>query len=333
MTTEFKENKNPVIRFTGKQLENSTSYSGSDIRVFVYKDLSGIVNGWSGMENPNGETSILRTVDNATKISDYAKFRAQERFDKDGNRRDLTGVEQRGTMERGTERYKGTKPTNAVDFEYVENGRSLQYSNQTGSSDALSQFVGLNSMIREIGSLKGINYSSFREKMAVRTLGRVHAKSYTRGQRTIAGTLAFTVLQTHELLNFANATTTRADGYTMLDHIPLFNLLLIFENEYGSMSSMHIFNVDVNTESQDMSIESLETNNIMNFYATDILPMEEFGNAFDSTADMLGAVFSSSNTKGKAADGIGADVKKEKVDKHFSDERVSSRLKRSRGLF
>lgn len=326
--TELTKTNKPTIRFSGKQLENTTTYSGSDIRVFIYKDLSSIVNGVEpSKESPSGETRVLSTVPAPAKnnVSDYAIFTSS------GSK--ISGIQQKGTLERGTDRFKSTKPTNAVDFEYVENGRSNLYNNDTGETDSISDFVGLNSIVRELGSLKGINYSSFREKMAVRTLGRTHAKSYTRGQRTIAGTLAFTILQTHELLNFANATISKIDGYTMLDHIPLFNLLLLFENEYGSMSSMHIFNVDINTESQDMSIESLETNNVMNFYATDILPMEEVGNVFASTPDMLNAVFTKPSVAQKASDGIGQGKTKEKIDKHFGNADVMKRLKRSRGLF
>ena len=92
-----------------------------------------------------------------------------------------------------------------------------------------------------LGSIHTISYSSFREKFAVRSLGRTQAKTYTRGPRTIAGSIIFNVMQEHELLRLlglANGTMLDHTGAShteavMIDQVQPFNLMFLFEHEYG----------------------------------------------------------------------------------------------------
>jgi len=146
-----------------------------------------------------------------------------------------------------------------------------------------------------LGSIHTISYSSFREKMAVRSLGRTQAKAYTRGARTIAGTMVFNVFQEHEFLKLLGAELSSGElsdnpihpKAVMLDQIYPFNLLLIFANEYGAYSSLHLLNIDIQSEGQQMSVDSVLTHNTMNFYATDMIPMTSMGNAFGSYDEMV----------------------------------------------
>lgn len=319
----IREHESPSSR--SYQLENSTTYSGADIRVFIYKDLASLLSSTTGTQDmPGGEIKVSDKGSPVWETLDQA-VNAFEDW--------ITGVEQKGSPIAGTGRSAPRKPTNITDLSHVNRGRSLQTSSGGQDKDPMAGFVGIDSIVRELGSLKGINYSSFREKIAVRGLGRVHAKGYTRGQRTIAGTLAFTVLQTHELLNFADA--SKGEGYhAMLDQIEPFHMLLLFGNEYGSMSSLHLFNVDIGTESQDMSIGDLETTNVMNFYATDMLPMTSLGNNFAHTGEMLNAAFSNNKDLTRVKNGLRSpSANTERIDMNYGNEHVQERLKRSRGLF
>ena len=142
-----------------------------------------------------------------------------------------------------------------------------------------------------LGNLHTISYSSFREKFAVRTLGRTHARSYCRGPRTTAGTMIFNVVQEHDILSFVNHSLLDRDtdsmaNAVMLDQIHPFDLVLMFMNEYGAYSYLRLFNVDIASEGQEMSIDNLVTHNTMNFYATDMIPMTDLGNNFYSYTDM-----------------------------------------------
>jgi hypothetical protein len=142
----------------------------------------------------------------------------------------------------------------------------------------------------KLGSLHTISYSSFREKFAVRTLGRTQAKTYTRGPRTVAGSMVFTVFQEHDFLRMIKNIDTSNEKHphiAMLDQIAPFNLMLLFANEYGAYSVLHLFDVELSSEGQQMSVDQIITHNTMNFYATDMIPMTSVGNTFNSYSDMI----------------------------------------------
>lgn len=309
------------------QLNRSTTYSGADIKVFIYRDLVSLLN-----KEKSGGGSFR---DDTVTVSENSDVRTSSVTDGRTSLTDVNGISKPGENP-GSKASQRTAPTNRGDAEYSDQGfaDSVDATFDKGSFKGLSE-MNLDSTISELGSLYAINYSSFREKMAVRTLGRTHAKHYTRGQRTIAGTMVFNVLQSHELMNFAN----REEGQyiAMLDQIEPFNLLLLFNNEYGSVSALHLFNVDINTESQSMSIDDLLLTNTMNFYAQDILPMEDIGNMFRSTNEMLSASIDNDVFRARVANtsrltGL-KDLGHALKGSAASDKRIQDLLKRSRGLF
>lgn len=123
------------------------------------------------------------------------------------------------------------------------------------------------------GELAQISYSVFREKVPVRTLGRVSMKGYTRGMRTITGILGFTVFD--ESIVYRCIKEIREAGYRMLmDEMPLFDVTVSMANEFGSRSKLGIYGVSTYTEGMIMSVDDLLTQNVMEFYALDIDPMQ-----------------------------------------------------------
>lgn len=312
-------------------LNNSTTYSGTDINVFIYRDLAKIIDRQKAL---GGSFSTPR--DN-TVTSVEAEQRQGETLSEAFNG-SSSGTPAKGQFNPDTGAYQKGEYTNQVDRDYTETNRPVSsFSGKPNQKNSLLNGLGIDSIVAELGSLHSINYSSFREKVAVRTLGRTHARHYTRGQRTIAGTMTFNVLQSHELLRFANSVDN--NYVAMLDQIEPFNMLLLFSNEYGSLSTMHLFNVDINTESQNMSIDQIMLSNTMNFYAQDILPMEETGNVFRNTQEMLNAAFSEQRFKSfinemqsKKLSGLKS-LDSSLSGNSQSDKRVQTLLKRSRGLF
>lgn len=161
-----------------------------------------------------------------------------------------------------------------------------QTANRNSMVDSKGRVLDRSKPIVELGSLYSITYSSFREKNAVRTIGRVSAKAYTRGQRTIAGSMNFAVFQSHELMDFMK-TGQYASEIVILDQLPKFNLMLIMINEYGGASVLHLFGVTISTESQQTSVEDLALMNNVTFYAEDIMTIEDVGNVFETSLSML----------------------------------------------
>ncbi|MDD3412435.1 MAG: hypothetical protein PHY47_00380 [Lachnospiraceae bacterium] len=314
---------------TSIPLYQSTTYSGADTKVFIYRDLVGL--------KEKIESNKANSKDSTVSMSENTPSNSFS------NSQNNLSASSEGTISRGThnnqsDTYSNKQITNISDESYRKAGAASSSGLNVGANNSGNLGIkGLDSIISELGSLHSLNYSSFREKNAVRTLGRTHARSYTRGQRTIAGTMVFTVLQSHEILNFGNKISN--NNYSMLDQVDPFNLLIVFSNEYGSMSAMHLFNVDINTESQSMSIDSLLLNNTMNFYAQDILPVEDIGNVFNSTAEMLDAAFANKSmttfqNKIKAKSGTGINtINLALSGESRNDKNIQKLLQRSRGLF
>lgn len=122
------------------------------------------------------------------------------------------------------------------------------------------------------GELSQISYSVFREKVPVRTLGRVSMKGYTRGMRTITGILGFTVFD--ESIVYRCMKEIKEQGYRMLmDEMPMFDVTISMANEFGARSKMSIYGVSTYTEGSIMSIDDLITQNVYEFYALDIDPI------------------------------------------------------------
>jgi hypothetical protein len=310
-------------------LHNSTTYSGADTRVFIYRDLAALLDKIDSKKRDSKDQGVSLSNTNPDPIP----------TNQDSYQSNMDGTVSKGQYDPSSSTYKRATVTNVVDDQYTQAGTGAAYTANGSSarSDSDLGVSGISSIVTELGSLHSLNYSAFREKTAVRTLGRTHARAYTRGQRTIAGTMIFNVLQSHELLRFGNSVD--GNDYTMLDQIDPFNLLVMFSNEYGSMSALHLFNVDVNTESQGMSIDAIMLQNTMNFYAQDMLPMEDIGNVFSDTASMLNEALNNAQVRdlqkrmqSRFVTGLST-INSASDGESRSDRSIQGLLQRSRGLF
>jgi hypothetical protein len=124
------------------------------------------------------------------------------------------------------------------------------------------------------GELSSISYSIYREKVPVRSLGRISMKGYTRGMRTISGILTFTVFD--ESIVYRCMEELRKQGYRILmDEMPLFDITITMANEYGSQSMLTLYGVTTYTEGKVMSVDEIMTQNVYEFYALDIDPLSK----------------------------------------------------------
>lgn len=127
-----------------------------------------------------------------------------------------------------------------------------------------------------LGNVLTCTYSIFREKSPVRTLGRSHAKAYTQGPRTIAGSMIFVVFDRHPLyeilksLNYQDGAPQDRFSTPVADQIPPIDLILWFTNEYGHKSVLRLYGLEFLQEGQTHSINDLYTENTMQYVARDI---------------------------------------------------------------
>jgi hypothetical protein len=132
--------------------------------------------------------------------------------------------------------------------------------------------------------LQTLSWGVFREKAPVRTLGSVYPRGYTRGNRTISGTMIFTVFLEHVfydlmLLNLRHYNTGTSDydrfTYTtqLPDQLPPLDLTIFFANEYGATSQMGLYGVEFFQDGGTFSIEDLYSEESIQYVARDIDPM------------------------------------------------------------
>jgi hypothetical protein len=133
----------------------------------------------------------------------------------------------------------------------------------------------------ELGTLQTISCQAHRPKAAVRALGSTYARGYTRGPRTIAGSMIFTVINKQSLghlcrlmSNMFNRKGNDILPSTILpDQLFPLDLTFVMANEYGAVSRMALYGVEFLNTGYTFSIEDLLLEEIVQFVARDIDPM------------------------------------------------------------
>lgn len=125
-----------------------------------------------------------------------------------------------------------------------------------------------------LGSLTTISWSSWRVKAPVVPIGRIHVKGMTRGSRVFAGAMVFTLINQHWLREVQELPQNKdwigRISELKADELPLFDIMIISANEYGSWCSMYIYGIDLTDEAQTISVEDLFTENTFKFVARDV---------------------------------------------------------------
>lgn len=131
-----------------------------------------------------------------------------------------------------------------------------------------------------IFNLQTVTISTFRNKSQVRALGFTNPKGYGRGSRTVAGTLILTELDRdsfwHALkLNALLEDTNLGDGgaAVLVDQLPAFNMVLLFQNEYGRASYRYIYGIEIATNGVVYSIQDMYHENTISFTCQDVTPL------------------------------------------------------------
>ena len=162
-------------------------------------------------------------------------------------------------------------------------------------TDAVATITPVGGKPRVFGEIQTISYSIYRPTTPVYTLGRINPKGVVRGQRTIAGSIIFTVFDRHvlksvidtldytndkkanDVYKFTGAELSEMKQNMKTDEMPPFDINITFMNEYGNSSTLNIYGVHILTEGQTMSIEDMITENTMQYIAMDIDLMDSNG--------------------------------------------------------
>lgn len=129
-----------------------------------------------------------------------------------------------------------------------------------------------------IGNISAISYSIHREKVPVRTLGHTYPRGFTRGARTLAGTIVFSVFNRYALA--ANLSKYRFEpdygvmNSPLIDQLPPFDATITYINEFGDQSVMRILGIEITDEGQTHSVDDMMIENIVQYVAQDIEVMD-----------------------------------------------------------
>lgn len=141
-----------------------------------------------------------------------------------------------------------------------------------------------------LGNIQTISYSTFREVDPVRSLGKTYPDGYTRGPRTLAGTIIWTILDQHvlaEALKYAQVSDSYDPTTILVDQIPPFDIVITFNNEYGDVATMAIYGIRIVNEGATFSIDDMITEQTNSFLASDI-DMLHKGSPFRKTTSSTG---------------------------------------------
>lgn len=162
----------------------------------------------------------------------------------------------------------------------------------------LSKIQNKSTSTKVLAEIQTLSVSIARDKAEVRSFGSVYPKGFTRGGRTIAGTMVFTVFDEYVLRSitgpYAND-ISMINGYTtmLMDQLPPLDVTVAFANEYGSISRLAILGVEFVDDGQVMSIEDLITENTVTFVARDIDPIRRVGQRSLDEASIKAGLYSS----------------------------------------
>ena len=179
--------------------------------------------------------------------------------------------------------------------DYTDNVGGAVYHSYAGCDIRAVAFDSTMQTMVEIANIQTLTYSIYREKFPVRSMGTTYAKGHTRGPRTIAGSIIFTVFNQSVLGQFLGLSQQEVNAGQLfpitVDQIPPFHIVLLFASEYNYLSSMAIYNIDIINEGQVMSVEDLITENTCQFLATHIEPLRSVADSSVKNISFKGSTF------------------------------------------
>lgn len=155
-----------------------------------------------------------------------------------------------------------------ITFDNSSGGKqNISYS----GTDILPIISAYNGAAKTLGYISTCSYSVHTNFSPVNTCGHFNPLSFTRGTRLIAGSFVSIVFDKTPLFEL-NTTAYNTKYSPTSGHLPPFDIILIFHNEYQEHkeSVLKLFGVRIMDEGQVHSVDDIYTENTMSFVAEDI---------------------------------------------------------------
>lgn len=292
----------PADRYTASTINYfGSSYSGADVKVYVniYNDKTDVNQVISKLEIERDEATAI--ADASRQLStNMSSVLFSIRTELTMNDKRVTFLQNIGLLDRTDE--AGIKAalfmqqnflnpllsvTSTNEVTSLQNRALATSSTFTGRKEELANEIRslknvttdgvANGGLFFLGTLQTLSLQSHREKFGVRALGYSYTKGYTRGPRTIAGSMIFTVFHEHTfaavMRRMARVEQDPEISSLLPDQMAPLDLTVIFANEYGQQSEFRMYGVEFVNDSVTYSIEDLLTENVMQFVARDVDPL------------------------------------------------------------
>jgi len=157
----------------------------------------------------------------------------------------------------------------------VAPARDLNYASFSGCDISVLAYAG--GRLKKFAEMMTFSYSVHREKYPVRVCGLSNPKGYTRGTRTIAGSMIFTVFDRNAFWDILTKNPRdlpdRRSETPLIDAIPPIDLTISFTNEFGYHSRMTIYGAELVDHGMTMSVDDIITEQVVSYTARDITEM------------------------------------------------------------
>lgn len=145
--------------------------------------------------------------------------------------------------------------------------------------------------------LQTISISSTRSISPVRVFGRSSPVGYTRGARTIAGTMVFASVNQdvfQDVYDHSIAESTLSSSSSLLsDQLPPFSIVISAANEKGAAAIQVLHGVTLVNYGTTYSVDDLYTEVTYSYVATDLLPLA--ASSVSATRDSMDSLLTSNS--------------------------------------
>jgi hypothetical protein len=188
-------------------------------------------------------------------------------------------IDSRGVSQIGDPRYTEVSPNPDQNFDMAYLKGKMQNRSFSGC-DIVPTVTLPGQSPRKIGDISTISISTHRESFPVRMCGRANPIGFTRGPRTIAGTLIFSLIDMYPwyklIANAERPVWQHAATYPLADSLPPFDITVTFHNEYEETGAvMRLFGVVIVDDGMTLSIDDLVTENTYSYIAAGIAPVHQ----------------------------------------------------------
>jgi hypothetical protein len=125
-------------------------------------------------------------------------------------------------------------------------------------------------------TLQTLTISSASSVLPVRRAGESKARHYTKGARTFAGSMVFTVLGQDPFQQIASVdalnNTVRGDGHWHIDQMPPFDAIILCANEMGESGMQMIHNITLTNWGTTYSVDDMYIESSYTYVAEHVSP-------------------------------------------------------------